>query len=232
MKTNPIKLIRIWQESGKLAGELACTNNLTIQPGQYVAISDGTQAEVLPQIFFPILSGHNHFQIWPLPTAWQPGLELTIRGPFGHGFHPPAGCNKYCLVAWDRHPARLIGLLHQAIQSNKEVILVFDRKDAGFDMSFIPDSIEILPHQNLADAIEWADYIAMDCDISTLDRVKPISATLQKRQHACPVEVLVKTDMPCLGLAECGICAVATRRGWRLACKHGPVFDFFELNLE
>jgi NAD(P)H-flavin reductase len=40
---------------------------------------------------------------------------------------------------------------------------------------------------------------------------------------------LVVAPMPCGGLAECGVCAVTTRRGWKLACKDGPVFDLGEL---
>ena len=31
--------------------------------------------------------------------------------------------------------------------------------------------------------------------------------------------------MPCGGAAECGICAVPFGRGWKLACKDGPVFE-------
>jgi hypothetical protein len=35
--------------------------------------------------------------------------------------------------------------------------------------------------------------------------------------------------MPCAGLAACGVCAVQTRRGWKLACVDGPVFDLKEI---
>ena len=43
---------------------------------------------------------------------------------------------------------------------------------------------------------------------------------------ACPAQLLIRTAMPCSGLGECGVCAVATRVGWALACSDGPVFDF------
>jgi hypothetical protein len=42
-------------------------------------------------------------------------------------------------------------------------------------------------------------------------------------------QALVITPMPCGGIAECGVCAVTARRGWKLACKDGPVFDLTEL---
>jgi len=35
--------------------------------------------------------------------------------------------------------------------------------------------------------------------------------------------------MPCGGLGDCGLCAVDLKRGWKLACKDGPVFDLNEL---
>jgi Leu/Phe-tRNA-protein transferase len=48
----------------------------------------------------------------------------------------------------------------------------------------------------------------------------------------CPGQALIHTAMPCAGIAECGACAVRTRKSWRLACKDGPVFDISELELE
>jgi len=47
--------------------------------------------------------------------------------------------------------------------------------------------------------------------------------------RAGEAQVLVVTPMPCGGLAECGVCAFTTRRGWKMACKDGPVFDLSEL---
>jgi hypothetical protein len=45
----------------------------------------------------------------------------------------------------------------------------------------------------------------------------------------CPAQVLITTPMPCAGLAKCGACAIASRRGWKLACEDGPVFDLNHL---
>jgi hypothetical protein len=46
--------------------------------------------------------------------------------------------------------------------------------------------------------------------------------------RAGDAQVLVVTPAPCGGLAECGVCAVTTRRGWKMACKDGPVFSLNE----
>jgi NAD(P)H-flavin reductase len=42
-------------------------------------------------------------------------------------------------------------------------------------------------------------------------------------------QVLVRTSIPCGGIADCGVCAVMTKSNWKLACKDGPVFDLKEL---
>ena len=42
-------------------------------------------------------------------------------------------------------------------------------------------------------------------------------------------QVLIQTPIACGGLAECGVCAVQARRGWKMACKNGPVFELEEL---
>ena len=42
-------------------------------------------------------------------------------------------------------------------------------------------------------------------------------------------QVLVLVPMPCGGMGECGVCAVKIQRGWKLACKDGPVFDLEDL---
>ena len=43
-------------------------------------------------------------------------------------------------------------------------------------------------------------------------------------------QVLVRTPLPCGGIAACGVCAVhltGSSRDYRLACKDGPVFQLY-----
>jgi hypothetical protein len=35
--------------------------------------------------------------------------------------------------------------------------------------------------------------------------------------------------MPCSALAECGVCSLRQRRGWKMICREGPVFELGEL---
>jgi hypothetical protein len=39
-------------------------------------------------------------------------------------------------------------------------------------------------------------------------------------------QVLIRTSMPCGGIAECGVCAVPLKSKWKMACKDGPVFEW------
>ena len=70
------------------------------------------------------------------------------------------------------------------------------------------------------------DVVIMDVRMPELSGLE---ATQHIRQLDVPSQVLVLTDMPCGGLAECGVCAVDLKRGWKLACMHGPVFALSEL---
>jgi hypothetical protein len=36
---------------------------------------------------------------------------------------------------------------------------------------------------------------------------------------------LITVPMPCGGMGDCGVCNVMTKKGPRLVCKDGPVFD-------
>jgi len=42
-------------------------------------------------------------------------------------------------------------------------------------------------------------------------------------------QVLIRTAVPCGGIADCSVCGVSLKSGWQLACKDGPVFDLREI---
>jgi len=42
-------------------------------------------------------------------------------------------------------------------------------------------------------------------------------------------QVLIRTPVPCGGVAECGVCAVTVKSNWKMACKDGPVFDWRDI---
>jgi hypothetical protein len=78
----------------------------------------------------------------------------------------------------------------------------------------VPSEVEVLPPSALAGAAGWADYLAADCNLGELAQLRGLRG-----------EALVRTPLPCGGMADCGACAVRLKRGYLLACKEGPVVD-------
>jgi len=147
-----------------------------------------------------------------------------LRGPLGRGFSLPENARKVGLVAFDDSPSRLCGLIRPALEQGASIVLVCD-----WMVEDLPAEVEVQPLSALEEILRWADYIAVDVGRENLPEVKD---RLEKRGQLAAVrdaQVLVRTPMPCGGIAECGVCAVATRSGWQMICKDGPVFDAREI---
>jgi hypothetical protein len=95
----------------------------------------------------------------------------------------------------------------------------------------LPVAVEILPLDLLPEALRWADFLAIETCLPGLAELPGRLKLPAGQASFCPTQVLVAADMPCGGTAECGVCSVRTRRGWRLACQDGPVFDYNQLDL-
>jgi len=201
---------------------LACPESLIPLPGQYLLASDDSDS-VMPVPIFYTDSAHGGF-IFTVSEKWSPGETLYLRGPLGHGFTMPASARKVGLVAFDEAPTRLRGLIQPALRQEASVVLVADWN--GDDL---PDEVEVQPLSALEEILKWADYIAIDVDREHLGL---LMERLQQRNQLSAVrdaQVLIRTPMPCGGVAECGVCAVVTKSGWQMACKDGPVFDLREV---
>jgi len=89
----------------------------------------------------------------------------------------------------------------------------------------------LLTRDELADACSWADCIIGDTPI---DHLAVWKSMVSLGDHVDPkrdIQVLVDTPMACHGTAECSVCAVKTRHGWKNACSDGPVFQLAELEI-
>ncbi len=209
---------------------LACPENLIPAPGQYLLASDGSDS-ILPVPIFYTDSAPGGF-ISTASEKWTPGEMLYLRGPLGRGFSLPTSARKVGLVAFDNSPACLRGLIQPALKQEASVVMVSDWN--GDDL---PDEVEVHPLSALEEILKWADYVAIDIDRENL---RQFMERLEQRNQLSAVrarvelsrndaQVLIHTPMPCGGIAECGVCAVATKSGWQMACKDGPVFDLNDL---
>lgn len=207
------------------SARIACPPELIPSPGQYLQAHTPGSDSPLAVTLFPSLFSPNGFRSAPhIPPRWMPGETLRLRGPFGRGFTLPLSARKVALVCFDDAPFRLLGLISQALARNAEVVAVCDAS-----IESLPEVVEVQPLTSLPEVFLWADYAAMDAGRENLNRlVKNLEA--QKQTAAwTEAQILLRSPMPCAGFAECGVCALTSRRAWRMICKDGPVFDLGEL---
>lgn len=209
-----------------------CPANLIPAPGQYLLASDASNSTLPVPIFYTDSAPQGFIAAPPLPDSWNPGHEVYLRGPLGRGFVLPASARKVALVAFDDPPARLHGLITPALTQNAAVVLLCDSR-----LDNLPDAVEVQPISALSEIMAWTDYAAFDVARENLHELKesafngnPANALSARvategsgRNEA---QVLIRTPLACGGMAECGVCAVTGKSGWKMACKDGPVFDW------
>ncbi len=195
-------------------------------PGQYVIASPLDAPTALPQALFPAAyAADTWLAADPLPTTWQPGTHLSLRGPLGHGFHLPPIAHRVALAALDQSFGRLLPLIDLALEQGAAVDL------CGMNLpAHLPSAVEVLPLDALPELAAWADYLALDLALAGLKQLPDRLGLAEGAHPQAKIEVLPRLPMPCGGLGECGICAVPVRKGWLPACTAGPVFDLSDFD--
>jgi NAD(P)H-flavin reductase len=238
MATGTGTILELRLEAEGLSGWITCPPGLRPAPGQYLVASGPDPYSPLPVVLFS--SGSNiayapqppagQVALWiapPLPPTWSAGMQIVLRGPLGNGFHMPSTARRValaCPAGPAGPPYRLLPLAEQALSQRAAVAIYANRAPAG-----LPEEVEVLPLDLLAEAPAWADFLALDVCLPDLSGLRARLGLNPYQRVACQTQVLVVTAMPCSGLAECGVCALPTREGWKLACADGPVFDFNKL---
>jgi dihydroorotate dehydrogenase electron transfer subunit len=96
-----------------------------------------------------------------------------------------------------------------------------------------PDSLPPAPLSGSAgvsgtELLTWADQL---CAALPEDQLAPLAEALRTVKYRWErgfASALLEAPLVC-GLGACGVCAVETRKGQRLACVDGPVFDLRDL---
>ncbi len=210
---------------GLPAARILCPPKMIPAPGQYLlAYASGSDASLAASVFAAKILTDGFLAAPPAPASWIPGTRLYLRGPLGHGFILPPSARRVGLVAFDDSSRRLLALLDGAFKNEAAVTLVSDNPPDD-----LPLQIEVQPLRALIEVCNWADYVAIDTARESLPELRE---QLGQRGHATvrnEAQILIRTPMPCGGLAECGVCAVEIRRGHMLACDDGPVFGLRDL---
>jgi len=160
----------------------------------------------------------------PIPPLWKPGTRLRLAGPLGQGFSLPGGIQRLGLAALGETTARLRPVIDQFAASQTGMTLFTD-----LPLPQIPSSLEAYPLASLVEALDWPDFMVMDVPSERLPELRGLLHLPDRADLPCPAQVLVTMPMPCAGLARCGACAIPSRRGWKLVCEDGPVFDLRQL---
>ena len=226
MHTATGQVVELILENGLRLARISCPPNLVPAPGQYLLASHTSDAPLPVSIFYTDSSPSGFIASGLISDVWHPGMELFLRGPLGRGFALPTSARKVALVAFDEAPSQLRGLISPALKQGAGVVLITDH-----DADSLPNEVEVQPTSALADALEWSDYIAVDAARESLFELRECLGGMKRAWVGKEAQVLLRTPMPCGGVAECGICAVTLKSGWKMACKDGPVFDLKDLPL-
>ncbi|HEY9527112.1 MAG TPA: hypothetical protein VIR02_08535 [Anaerolineales bacterium] len=218
------QVLELILEDGFRYARVTCPPNLVPLPGQYLLASDGTDSPLPVPLFYTDSAPQGFVAVTPAASKWMPGLELDLRGPLGRGFSLSLAARRVGLVAFDDSPARLRGLIRPALKQDAAVVLV-----SSSAPDHLPDDVEVQPLSTLSDILAWADYVAFDVSRENLHQLREQVGKQNQLVSRMAVQVLIRTPVPCGGIAECGVCAVTLKSGWKLACKDGPVFDWGEL---
>ena len=221
------RVTEIRLEAGRqMEAFVTCPAEAVPKAGQYMLASDlDDQGAVLGvPLFNAEKSRHGFWAAPPIPISWRPGTNLELVGPLGHGFDLPGMVQRLGLVALGETVSRLMPLVQLIGQPHPAMTLFTD-----LPLPRVPASLEAFPLASLVEALDWPDFLAFDLPLEGLSELRKVLGLPDGTGITCPTQVLITTPMPCAGLAQCGACAVPSRRGWKLVCEDGPVFELNQL---
>ena len=232
MKTHTAVIHRTTSQMGMYSITLVVDGSLAFTPGQYLAANmQDDRSAVLPKILYiEKVSGHEVTLCPRTLDGWRPGQAVFYRGPLGKGVRIPQFSKRMALISLDDNPARMLSLAAYGSENRLDMVMAGDWVANAKISGDIPPSIELAPLSQIQELTSWADFIFFDVPHSQLQSLGKLTQSIPALLRPGLAQVLIHTPMPCIGIAECGICAVKTRRGYILACQDGPVFDLLEIS--
>ncbi len=224
MHTGTGQVVELILQNGFTHVRISCPESLIPAPGQYLLAGSASTDPLPVTLFYTDFSSEGFLSASTLPAGWHPGQKIYLRGPLGHGFVLPLSARKVALVAFDHSLVRLYGLISQALKQAAAVGLVCDMEVEG-----LPHDVEVQPLSVLDEVIQWADYIAFEVERESLSGLRQRLSGQDQLSLKNEAQIFIHTPVPCGGIADCGVCSVVLKSGWKLACKDGPVFDWREI---
>jgi dihydroorotate dehydrogenase electron transfer subunit len=222
-----------------------------MKPGQFLLVN--TDAEYVRRPFFPIAVKHGDFDLVLPPDdplrRLVPGDELDCIGPLGRGFPlSPAAHNLLFLAQHtgfgvsekQNSVTFVLTLIDQALAAGKRALLIHEAPTAAqlFSPAGLPPGVEVrlitrdgsqgqagTALDLLPELAQWADQVyAVGHPEWYRDLVRKLREHRLRLDEGLAWGLIAPAIMPC-GTGVCGGCVVETRRGYRLGCSDGPVFD-------
>lgn len=233
MKTHTGTILRVSNRFGFHSISVKTRYPVVFDPGQYIlAWADSSQDDPIPSaLFLESVEGNSISISSPAPGSWIPGQQISFRGPLGRGFRIPGLLRRLALIELDSHPGRMMSMVKAALEMKADVVLAGELTSNPQVMQDIPPQVEMTGFEQLTELYRWADLVCLDIPLEKLIHLGILLPDMASKTTKSDIQVLVHTSMPCGGIAECGICSVKTKHGYKLACQDGPVFDLADLSL-
>lgn len=177
-------------------------------------------------------------------TRWlaerKPGESVFSYGPLGKGFQIKENSTNLLLVGGGIGIAPLIWLAEEGVRREKNVTLLIGARKASlvFPSEQLPPEVEVivctddgsmgrrgLVTQQFEEHLAWADQ-SFACGPNAM--FEAMAQTRRRMGLRRPVQILMEERM-CCGTGICYSCAVFARKGVRLVCKDGPMFEIQEV---
>jgi dihydroorotate dehydrogenase electron transfer subunit len=188
--------------------------------------------------------------------AWlargRPGDALDVIGPMGRPFAVHDRTRTLLLIGAGSGLPALLLLAREAAAKGGSVTLLAGAADvtalpppfllpgeveyqsfAGLQISDF--RLQIDPNAakstiyDLQSAIGWADQVCAALPLNQLPALRDAIRAVKFRWERGFASVLLEGPLVC-GVGACGVCAVEMRKGVRMLCSDGPVFDLRDLS--
>jgi dihydroorotate dehydrogenase electron transfer subunit len=183
-----------------------------------------------------------------LMAEWSKGRDVDMLGPLGKGFTRAEGSRRLVLIAGGLGIASLYGLAESVFRSKnrpevyayiggkskRDILMKSEMETMGVQVHVTTEDGSMGTRGMITDWLRNEGSHLEACGNAAVYACGPLEmlAKVAKitQDFSLPCEVSLEARMAC-GVGSCLGCAVNTLdRGYRMACKDGPVFDANEID--
>ena len=176
-------------------------------------------------------------------TEWlsqrKAGEPVDLFGPLGNGFEVYPSSRNLLLIAGGVGIAPLLALAEHARAKGLKFRLIIGEKNAAkiYPERLLPPGIKaVITTEDgslgqkgmvtdiLPQFVSEADQVFVCGPLPMYQAIAKMGKKLGKK----PTQVLLETVLGC-GVGACLSCSIETKRGRKLVCKDGPVFEFRDI---